>query len=303
MIFLFICHGIHAQNVKFSLPLKGIPGKDYLIDVYVDHDSSNKVEDAFCGTKTYNSHRGTDFSLRSFKTMDSGVYVYAAADGQIYELHDGEFDRSTYWAGGGFGNYVKILHRDSLCTYYGHLMKNSLLVKFGDSVKAGQPIGKVGSSGQSGQPHLHFEVSKNGQKVIDPFVGNCSPERNSLWEVQPLDDTGVYAIENGFVPYKAHRDWLLERYQVSDTFYIHEDSLVCFWVFMHGLQKGNEIRADWYTPGGWLYFSCHYVWTENWWHDYTWPYIRMQNKKGKWSVKLYVNDRFVTSRNFYIVKR
>ena len=89
-----------GQDVKFALPLHGTAGKDFWIDYYVDHDTSTGVRDAHCGTKTYDGHRGTDFLIRSFKTMDSGVYVYAMADGIVYETRDGNFDREKKWVKG-----------------------------------------------------------------------------------------------------------------------------------------------------------------------------------------------------------
>ena len=112
-----LCAG---QEVKFSMPLSGIAGKDFFIDYYVDHDSAGSIQDAFCGTKTYDGHKGTDFLLRGYKSMDSGVYVYAAADGRVFEVKDGAYDRNKHWKSGGFGNHVAIIHQDKICTYYGH---------------------------------------------------------------------------------------------------------------------------------------------------------------------------------------
>ena len=57
-----------------------------------------------------------------------------------------------------YGNYVIIQHTDGNYTLYGHLYQNSITVVAGDSVRQGQVIGKMGSSGQSTGPHLHFEV-------------------------------------------------------------------------------------------------------------------------------------------------
>ena len=299
---LFFCATANAQEVKFGLPLKGVPGKDYFIDYYVDHDPSEGIIDPFCGTKTYNGHTGTDMLLRSFQTMDSGIYVYAAADGRVFEVHDGEYDRSKHWRGGGLGNHIGIIHRDTNCTYYGHLMKNSLLVKMGDSVKAGQPIGKVGSSGKSCYPHVHFEVRNKDNKIIDPFYGECNSKTTSLWISQPLYDTAVYSIENGFVPYVPNLDTLLERYLVTDTFYVNKDTTVCFWILMHGLRSGDNTHIEWFTPSGLQWFTFDYKWKLNWWYDYTWFTIKMPETKGKWKAKYYVNRKLIASHNFYVRK-
>jgi murein DD-endopeptidase MepM/ murein hydrolase activator NlpD len=64
---------------------------------------------------------------------------------------------------GGFGNCIMIKHANGFETLYGHLSK--ILVRVGDKIEIGQTIGKVGSTGRSTGPHLHYEIHKNGQKI------------------------------------------------------------------------------------------------------------------------------------------
>ena len=85
-----------------------------------------------------------------------GTNIYAAAAGTV--LVSG-------WNTGGYGNYVVIDHGGGLTTLYAHC--SSLLVSAGQKVSRGQVIAKVGSTGMSTGPHLHFEVLKNGSHT-DP---------------------------------------------------------------------------------------------------------------------------------------
>ncbi|QQL49314.1 M23 family metallopeptidase [Mucilaginibacter ginkgonis] len=64
---------------------------------------------------------------------------------------------------GGYGNCVRIQHANGVQTWYGHLSRIS--VHEGQSVTVGEVIGKVGSTGRSTGPHLHYEVRRNGRAV------------------------------------------------------------------------------------------------------------------------------------------
>jgi len=78
----------------------------------------------------------------------------------------------TDGCGGGYGNYVVIEHADGTHTWYAHLYAGSITVKAGDSVRQGQVIGKVGSSGNSTGPHLHFEIrlgAYSSATTVDPL--------------------------------------------------------------------------------------------------------------------------------------
>ncbi|MCX7772457.1 MAG: M23 family metallopeptidase, partial [Clostridia bacterium] len=68
------------------------------------------------------------------------------------------------WRSGGSGNTIIIDHGGGIATLYLHIKNGGLLVKEGQTVKAGDVIAKVGSTGLSTGPHLHFEVRKNGER-------------------------------------------------------------------------------------------------------------------------------------------
>jgi murein DD-endopeptidase MepM/ murein hydrolase activator NlpD len=103
--------------------------------------------DPFTGKSAW--HAGVDFAGKDNSdviAVASGVVTHAA---------------KRY----GYGLMVEITHGDGFVTRYGHHAE--LLVELGQIVKRGQIIGRMGSSGRSTGPHVHFEVLKNG-KHVDP---------------------------------------------------------------------------------------------------------------------------------------
>lgn len=100
--------------------------------------------------KTSWFHTGYDIDCNGHADGTSTNDNYAAADGII------QFSGTKK----GYGLTVEVNHGDGLVTRYGHF--NSLYVKSGDSVTAGTPLGRCGSTGNSTGTHLHFEVLLNG---------------------------------------------------------------------------------------------------------------------------------------------
>lgn len=104
--------------------------------------------------KKYSLHTGVDIAGSGC----NGDPVVAAAAGTVI--------KATYSK--AYGNYVVIDHGGGITTLYAHSSK--LVVKAGDKVSAGQEIMKVGTTGYSTGPHLHFEVRKNGT-YLNPLDG------------------------------------------------------------------------------------------------------------------------------------
>lgn len=101
--------------------------------------------DPFLGRPAF--HAGLDFDA------DLGSAVKATAAGRVV---------SAGWSG-GYGNMVEVDHGGGLTTRYGHL--SMILVSVGDEVRIGSTVGKVGSTGRSTGPHLHYETRVAGEAV------------------------------------------------------------------------------------------------------------------------------------------
>ena len=97
---------------------------------------------------------GSDFHPGIDIANELGTPIVATADGVV------EF---AGWNSGGYGNMVDINHGNGIMTRYGHA--SQVLVSTGQSVKRGQVIAYMGSTGFSTGPHVHYEVHVNGQKV------------------------------------------------------------------------------------------------------------------------------------------
>jgi murein DD-endopeptidase MepM/ murein hydrolase activator NlpD len=66
---------------------------------------------------------------------------------------------------GGYGNMVELDHGNGFATRYGHM--SAIEVKVGQHVRSGQIVGRVGSTGRSTGPHLHYETRIDGE-AVDP---------------------------------------------------------------------------------------------------------------------------------------
>ena len=98
------------------------------------------------------------------KATHTGIDVPAPKGTKVLAAKSGVVITSDYNRG-GYGNYVVVSHGNGNTTLYAHLSSRS--VKEGDTVKQGQTVGLVGTTGRSTGNHLHYEIRVNGTR-IDP---------------------------------------------------------------------------------------------------------------------------------------
>lgn len=134
--------GVFSANKELSKEVRpaGLPVAKGWLSSYYGYRA-----DPFTGKKKF--HHGVDIAGKT------GTSVLAAASGLV-----------TY-AGkkGGYGYLIEIGHGSGYVTRYGH--NKEIVVKLGDVVKQNDVIAKMGSTGHSTGPHVHFEVMRNGKKV------------------------------------------------------------------------------------------------------------------------------------------
>lgn len=167
----------------------------------LENDDDGVRLDWMCNTgelsRNYDNHNGVDIVPYPFRwnmLANGYVDVIAAADGEVLFLDDGNFDLNCGDAGhimgdfpgyGHYGNFVALLHEDGSVTLYGHMKNGSVAdLEPGDEVVAGQYLGKVGSSGNSSDPHLHFEVRECLEcPYFEPWFdpSGCNTDVDGSW--------------------------------------------------------------------------------------------------------------------------
>lgn len=138
--------GLFDGITQFVIHLDSIPASDYCFPL-----PGGKMISPFGGKRR---HAGTDIKTKANDTV-------RAVFGGIVRMS------KPY---SGYGNVVVIRHPNGLESVYGHNSKN--LVKSGDKVKAGQPLGLEGRTGRATTEHVHFEFRVNGQAFNTDMIIN-----------------------------------------------------------------------------------------------------------------------------------
>ena len=148
---------------KAQMPIDGPLGKTWKVSSLMGY----RIHPVL---KVKKHHNGTDV----FATK-SPCYIEAPYDAKVLEA------KKSTAAGGGFGNYVILLHKINgkfYTTLYAHLKDGSIKVKKGQKIEAGTVLGVMGTSGMSTGVHLHWELrlgkshvwDANGKNYIEPIA-------------------------------------------------------------------------------------------------------------------------------------
>lgn len=165
----------YAYDFHFRIgnrtPPRAAPPAPYVYRLPYEAGKTRSVLQAAHGSF---SHFGEDAEAIDF-AMPTGTRVVAARDGRVVGVRQdsargGADDSYKDWS-----NFVIIQHSDGTCATYEHLRQGGALVKLGDQVKAGDPLGLSGATGHATEPHLHFSVFN----TLDGKTISTSPVRFS----------------------------------------------------------------------------------------------------------------------------
>lgn len=259
-----------VQPIELTMPVDCELGWNCWLVNYVDHDRTKGSKDYACGNQSYDTHKGTDFMIRSFRELQGGVIVRAAANGVVMGTRDGMKDKdfrripAEQLKGKECGNGIRINHGQGWYTQYCHLRKNSVRVKKAQKVQKGDIIGFVGNSGRAQFPHLHFQVEyikpgsgKRRGAIVDPFVGlgrndSCARGPKPLWSpaaLQQMDYKRLDIIDAGFAARPPKGEGLMQGLYDDEVLSVRSPNLLLWGRILH-VKKGDELTFRIEGPDG-----------------------------------------------------
>jgi murein DD-endopeptidase MepM/ murein hydrolase activator NlpD len=152
LAFGVICGMVHTTAIAYAIPSQKVDGARGILTSSFVYPLMGPRESSDYGVRKHpikrdlrHHHDGIDLAA------PSGAIIRSIAAGRV--MYSDPF--------GGYGNLVVIKHESGLTSHYGHCQ--TLKVRVGQVVRAGDIIATVGSTGRSTGPHLHFEIRKNGE--------------------------------------------------------------------------------------------------------------------------------------------
>ncbi|MGL4424314.1 MAG: peptidoglycan DD-metalloendopeptidase family protein, partial [Gemmataceae bacterium] len=285
---------IGLPATKFIQPVGLTPNKDWSITNYADIDPRTNIRSDYQGGPyQYDGHDAIDAGPINFRMQDRGVPIVAAADGVVDNIAGGNnFDRETSWNGGQNWNAVRINHGNSWQTSYGHLAAGSITVKVGDTVRQGQVIGFMGSSGISTGTHIHYNAFYRGAQVEAYF----SP--SSYW-INPMPyaptvpsfyfngGTGVTTADL----FGTDLGEGIPQHTVLPTTG-NASANVFFYIQGYNLKTTDQMTWRWIRPNGSIFQTSTFSPNQNYFYSY-WYWTHQlgtfQNTPGDWQIAYILN--------------
>ena len=237
-------------------PADCIIGQTCYIQNYVDADPGPAARDFRCNPLSYDGHKGTDFAIPTLADMARGVAVLAAAPGRVRGVRDGMEDGAYLNDPNSVkevecGNGLAIEHGHGWETQYCHLRKGSLLVKPGQEVTSGTPLGLIGQSGLAEFPHVHFALRFQG-KPVDPYNPDrrdacAQPPEQTLWTGTPPAYIPGGVLLAGFAQRSPKLDVIGAGGGAAET--LPPDSpQISLWGYLFGVRAGDEVVIEFAGP-------------------------------------------------------
>lgn len=287
---------------KLTPVVEGTAGVDWRVMNFADLDPRpGFLRDYRGGKFTYDTpdfgHDALDIGLADFSAADEGMPVLAAADGIVEAVNDGAFDRNKgFTYPGPPANYVIINLGNDWRAKYWHLRRDSVSVKVGDSIAAGDFLGWTGSSGFSTGPHVHFELTYKNHPVetmLDPATFWVTPPQ------YPADYRHV--IKSGFSSSAPTASEWAEQPQDIRTF--KPGNRLSFWVVAGALMPGDTRTVRLQRPDGSLFLDqtsnpgSTFFQVSQWAYTVTLP---TSNAVGTWTATWLQNGVELTRQNFTV---
>jgi len=164
-LFIFLILFISAVTLQAQIlntnSLKAVPSEYSIMDIterLSDFDNYNSAGELLSRFIIPGNGKVISRFGRRSGSMHTGIDIKMAKGDTVYASFSGIASRAASYY--GYGNMIVLKHVNNIETYYAHL--SAFLIKNGDTIRHGQPIGLAGSTGRATTNHLHFEVRENG---------------------------------------------------------------------------------------------------------------------------------------------